>query len=331
MTRAASFMDEVQIAVHGGLGGHGAVHFARFKYKPKGGPDGGDGGRGGDVVLMGDESAEGLEHLAKQDCWKAGSGGNGEGGKRHGADAEPLALNVPLGTAAYDRASRFRLAEITGRGQRFTVASGGRGGRGNARFATAKNKAPQTAEEGQAGDRRELALQYRCFAPIAVVGCPESDLTLLQGLMGKRSNSPHRFHQRPRCVQGEFAFRRVRFTYLPMAFRRDIRFSFTEHLYYAERVLINAMGQEESELFDSIYPRFIKALMQAQAPNLTEIWLVAREDPGLPYHLELGDAEISVRAVVAPQSCKDFTGFWEWAGANLNEFFLGRRKQEEGD
>ena len=85
MTRAASFKDEVQISVQAGRGGHGAVHFARFKYKPKGGPDGGDGGRGGDVVLVGDESSEGLEHLAKQDCWKAGNGGDGEGGKRHGS------------------------------------------------------------------------------------------------------------------------------------------------------------------------------------------------------------------------------------------------------
>jgi len=147
--------------------------------------------------------------------------------------------------------------------------------------------------------------------------------------MGKRSKSPHRFHQRPRCIHGEFAFCRVRFTYLPMAFRREVRFSFPDHLFYAERVLINAVGQEESELFDSIYPQFIKALMKVQAPNLGEIWLVAREDPGLPYHLELSGADISVRAVVVPQSCKDFASFWEWSGTNLREFFLGEQKPED--
>ncbi len=329
MTRAASFKDEAEIAVQAGRGGHGAVHFARFKYKEKGGPDGGDGGRGGDIVLVGDESGEGLEHLTKLDFWKAGNGADGEGGRRHGSDAEFLALKVPLGTIVYDRASRFQLAEITSHGQSFTIVGGGRGGRGNARFATAKNKAPQTAEDGQAGEQRELALHYRCYAPLAVVGCPESDLTLLQGLMGKRSDSPHRFHQRPRCISGKFAFHRVRFTFLPMAFRREVRFSFTEHLYYAERVLINAMGQEESELFDSIYPQFIKALMKVQAPYLREIWLVAREDPGLPYYLELGGGDISVRAVVVPQSCKDFTGFWEWSEINLREFFLGEQKPKD--
>ena len=329
MTRAASFKDEVDIAVQAGRGGHGAVHFARFKYKPKGGPDGGDGGRGGNIVLMGDESREGLEHLTKLDCWKAGNGGDGEGGRRHGADAEPLTLKVPPGTIAYDRASRFQLAEITSHGQIFAVASGGRGGRGNARFATAKNKAPQTAEGGQPGERRELALHYRSYAPLAVVGCPESDFTLLQGLMGKRSDSPHRFHQRPRCIHGEFAFRRLRFTFLPMALRRAVRFSFIEHLYYAERVLVNAMGQEESELFDSIYPEFVKALMKVQAPNLRDIWLVAREDPGLPYRLELGGSYISVRAVVVPQSCKGFTSFWEWCWKNLREFFLKEQRPEK--
>ena len=329
MMSAASFKDEVQTVAQAGRGGHGAVHFARFKYHPKGGPDGGDGGRGGDVALVGDENCEGLEHLSKQNCWKAGDGENGEGGKRQGADAEPLLLKVPLGTIAYDRASRFQLAEITDHGQRISVANGGRGGRGNARFATAKNKAPQTAEDGQAGDRHELALQYRCFAPLAIVGRPESDLTLLQGLMGKRSKSPHRFHQRPRCILGEFAFRRVRFTFLPMTFRREVRFSFTEHLYYAERVLINAVGHEETPLFDSVYPQFIKALMRVQAPNLREIWMVAREDPGLPYRLELDGAEISVRAIVVPQSCKDFASFWEWSGTNLKGFFLGKQNPED--
>jgi hypothetical protein len=330
MTRATAFKDEAEVVAQGGRGGHGAVHFARFKYKPKGGPDGGDGGRGGDVVLLGDESCEGLELLAKRARWEADDGGNGEGGKRQGADAKELTLNAPLGTVVHDRASRFQLAEIIRHGQRFTVASGGRGGRGNARFVTARSKAPQTAEKGQDGERRDLALAYRCYAPIALIGYPESEFTLLQGLMGKRSQSPHRFYQRPRCVSGEFSYHRAKFTFLPMVLRREVRFFFVEHLFYAERVLINAMGQEESALFDDIYPQFVKALMNVQAPHLREIWLVAREDPGLPYHLELSGGDISVRAVVVPESCEDFPRFWEWCEANLREFFLSEQDAENG-
>ncbi len=330
MTRTAAFKDEAEIVAQGGRGGHGAVHFARFKYKPKGGPDGGDGGRGGDVVLVGDESCEGLELLARQKCWKADDGGDGKGGKRQGADGNELVLGVPIGTIVHDRASRFQLAEITRHGQRFTIVSGGRGGRGNARFVTARSKAPQISEEGQPGERRELALLYRCYAPIALIGHPESGLSLLQGLMGKRSRSPYRFYQRPRCISGEFSFHRVRFIYLPMTLRREVRFSFVEHLYYAERVLINAMGQEKSPLFDDIYPQFIKALMKVQAPHLREIWLVAQEDPGLPYRLELSGGDISVRAVIAPENCEDFPRFWEWCEANLREFFLAEQDTENG-
>ncbi len=327
MNPAGKLADELDLTVQAGRGGHGAMHFARFKYRPKGGPDGGDGGSGGDVVLVGDASCEGLEHLGPRNEWVANDGDQGQRNNRQGASSEPLVLKVPLATIVHDRSSRFQLAEITENGQQHVAARGGRGGRGNARFATATNKTPRFAEEGPPGERRELALLYRCYSQLALAGDPAGESTLLQGLMGKRVSSPHRFHERPRRVRGQFEFHAINFVFLPLTLGDAVRFSFVEHLYYVERVLINALGWENNQLYDDIYPEFIKALMKVQAPRLKEIWVLCREDPGLPYRVELNAGDIAVRAALPPEDCTDFVQLWRWAEANLREFFLEQEKE----
>lgn len=322
MTTSSAFRDEAELTAIGGKGGDGAVHFARFKYRPKGGPDGGDGGRGGDMLLVGDESLEGLEHLAPQPVWKAGTGANGQGNTKSGAGGKDLLLKVPLGTIAYDAASGFQLAEIIAHGGKETVATGGRGGRGNARFATPSNKAPRKAEPGEPGQKRELALIYRCYAPIAVLGDPESPWSLLKGLMGSEIKRPFRFHQRPRKVIGKLAFHRVAAAFLPLTLRQEVRIQYPAHLYYARCAVINAVGMEDSELFDEVYPAFVRELMKVKAPVLEEIVLFAREDPGLPYKLELSGAAIRVKALVVPPEAQDFSAFWAWAQDSLRACFL---------
>jgi len=317
------FADEAGLTVQAGRGGDGAVSFARFKYRPKGGPDGGDGGRGGEVVLVGDQHCEGLEHLGVRTVWAAADGQPGKGTKKQGADGEPLVLKVPLGTSVYDRASGFQLGELTQDGQRQVVARGGRGGRGNLRFASARNRAPQQAERGQPGERKELTLLYRCFAPLAIVGDPVAETTLLQGLMGRPVSHPHRFFQRPRRIQGGFAFRRFSFVFLPLSLLGEPRIQFLEHLYYVQRALINALGMDEDVLLDGVYPEFIKGLTKLEAPRLETLWVLCREDPGLPYRVELNRCRLEVRAAATGGAADDFGKLWAWAEEHLREFFLG--------
>ncbi len=168
------FKDDLEIAVEAGRGGDGAVSFAQFKYQPKAGPDGGDGGKGGDVIFVGDESLEGLEHLASKPRWKARSGENGTVAKKQGPGADSLELTVPLGTIVHDRETRFKVAEITQHGMKHLIARGGRGGRGNVHFATPKNKTPRRADNGEEGEKRDLALTYRIYAVVQSVMRPRS-------------------------------------------------------------------------------------------------------------------------------------------------------------
>jgi hypothetical protein len=318
---SGGFMDALEITVNAGHGGSGSVHFARFKFQPKAGPDGGDGGKGGDIFLVGDKDCEGLEHLATKRALKADRGGNGTGAKKHGLDAAPLEISVPLGTLAHDVATRFRLAEITKSGQRHIIVRGGRGGRGNVHFATPKNKIPRKFEEGQAGEERLLALTYRVFAPTALIEDPSADMQLLQGLMGKRSSSPHRFHQRPRRVQGMFDFHKVHIAFLPVTQREELRFQFIEHVYFAERLLVNTLWMDTQQV-DEAYPQLMRQLTPVAAPHLKGIWLLCRQDPGLPYLVELGERSIAVRPVIPPADMASPEALWEWAQDGLREFFL---------
>lgn len=313
------FMDELEIAVEAGRGGDGAVSFAQFKYQPKAGPDGGDGGKGGDVVLIGDESLEGLEHLASKPRWKARSGENGTVAKKQGPSADSLELAVPLGTIVHDRETRFKLAEITQHGMKHLIARGGRGGRGNIHFATPKNKTPRRADNGEDGEKRDLALTYRIYAQVALMEDPSADLQLLQGLMGKRSSSPHRFHQRPRRIRCEFAFHKFDFAFLPLTVREELRYQFVEHLHFPQRLLVNTLWMENA---DEAYPQLMRELSQTPPANLSSIWMLCREDPGLPYQVDLDGKSIKVQAVIPPESVVDAQSLWEWAQEGLHAFFL---------
>jgi GTPase len=167
------FHDRARIYVRGGDGGNGVVSFRREAHVPKGGPDGGDGGRGGDVVLVCDPSLRDLSAFRRGAHFKTRRGGHGQGSNRHGATPAPLEVRVPPGTSAVDPETGDRWDLVRG-GQRAVVARGGSGGRGNRQFTTATRQAPRFAERGLPGEERWLELRLRLRADAGLVGLPNA-------------------------------------------------------------------------------------------------------------------------------------------------------------
>ena len=153
--------------------------FRREKYVPRGGPSGGDGGDGGSVYLAGQASRNTLYHLRFASLYPAERGRHGEGSNKAGKDGEDLEIPVPLGTVVYDAETGERLGEILEDGERLLVAAGGRGGRGNARFATATNQAPRRADPGREGEERRLKLELKLLADVGVIGLPNAGKSTL--------------------------------------------------------------------------------------------------------------------------------------------------------
>jgi GTP-binding protein len=166
------FVDKVKVYVKGGDGGNGMVAFRREKYVPYGGPAGGDGGAGGDVIFEVDEGLRTLMDFRFQRHFKAKRGENGRSKSQHGAAAEDLVVKVPPGTVVKDADTGEWIADLTTHGQRAVIARGGRGGRGNIRFATPANPAPEIAENGELGQERWVELELKLLADVGLVGYP---------------------------------------------------------------------------------------------------------------------------------------------------------------
>jgi GTPase len=166
------FIDEVVLHVRAGDGGAGCVSFRREKFIPKGGPDGGDGGKGGDVLFEVSESIATLLDFRHRPHQKAGRGSHGMGKDRHGANGKNLFIPVPPGTIIKDADTGELLADLTEPGQQVVLLRGGRGGQGNARFATSTNKAPKFAQPGEPGEIRRLRLELKLLADVGLFGFP---------------------------------------------------------------------------------------------------------------------------------------------------------------
>jgi len=174
-----NFVDEVKIHAKAGDGGRGCLSFRREKFIPKGGPDGGDGGRGGDVILRVDEGLGTLLDLRYQVRYKAKNGTPGMGKNMHGRNGEDCVIKVPPGTLVYDAPSGELLADMTRSDQELVLLKGGMGGRGNARFATSTNRAPRHTQPGLPGEERELRLELKLLADVGLVGLPNAGKSTL--------------------------------------------------------------------------------------------------------------------------------------------------------
>jgi GTPase len=174
-----NLIDRAEIQVKAGDGGHGLISFHREKFVPRGGPDGGDGGRGGDVVLVADRAVNGLGGLRFKRRYAAERGGNGAKNKKHGKNGESIELKVPPGTVVRDREAGDVIGDLRREGDRLVVARGGKGGRGNTHFATSSNQAPHISETGQRGDERMLELELKLLSDVGLVGLPNAGKSTL--------------------------------------------------------------------------------------------------------------------------------------------------------
>jgi len=173
------FVDSARIRVTGGRGGDGCCSFRREKYVPRGGPDGGDGGDGGDVFFEADARRQSLLDIQYHAHWRGESGVHGQGSRRHGKRGKPTVIAVPPGSLIYPLDSDVPVADLKEPGDRFLAAKGGRGGRGNARFASATQRLPRFAERGETGDEIEYRIELKIIAEVGLVGLPNAGKSTL--------------------------------------------------------------------------------------------------------------------------------------------------------
>ncbi len=186
-SQALKFIDEVTITVVAGKGGDGCLSFRREKYVPQGGPDGGDGGQGGSVVLEASERKRSLLDFRYRNLFRAEPGRDGSGGNRHGRSAQDLLVEVPVGTVVKDPLNGETLADLTRAGQKSIAAKGGKGGKGNAHFVTSTHRTPRFAQQGQQGEQRILRLELKLIADVGLVGLPNAGKsTLVSGVSAAR-------------------------------------------------------------------------------------------------------------------------------------------------
>jgi GTP-binding protein len=173
------FVDQAEITVHGGNGGNGCVSFRREKYIPKGGPAGGDGGRGGDVVLVADPNVNTLLDFQGKPRWAAQNGEPGRGKQQYGLAGKDLRIPVPPGTLAYDKSTGELIVDMATPGMEFVIAKGGKGGFGNEHYKSPTNQAPKEAQPGEPGESRHLRLELKLIADVGIVGLPNAGKSTL--------------------------------------------------------------------------------------------------------------------------------------------------------
>ncbi len=183
-----SFPDEAAITARGGNGGPGCVSFLRARFQPRGRPDGGDGGSGGDVTLEASQTLRTLSHFRRRRIFQAENGRRGQSQDRHGKNGPPLVVSVPLGTRVFDADTGKLLGDLLDPGQRLTIAKGGRGGKGNAHFVSSRLRSPRFAQPGELGQERQVHLELHILADVGLIGAPNAGKsTLLKSVTASRA------------------------------------------------------------------------------------------------------------------------------------------------
>src|SRR5262249_27571381 len=184
------FIDEATIRVKAGDGGNGCVAFRREKFVPRGGPSGGDGGKGGDVIMESSERHNTLVHFRFNPEYKGERGRHGEGSNKTGREGEDVLLKVPVGTIVYDAESGEKVHDFSNPDDRIIIARGGRGGRGNAQFKTSTHQAPREHEDGRPGEERTLRLELKLLAGVRPGGYPQvGQVPLMSRISGPRAGN----------------------------------------------------------------------------------------------------------------------------------------------
>jgi hypothetical protein len=273
-------LDQLRVELKAGKGGDGLVHFARVKYQPFAGPDGGDGGKGGSVVLVCDRAVDDFEHLRHAKT-EAAPGQPGGPKLMFGPSAPDLELRVPPGTMVYDAETQEELAALIASGERFGAARGGDGGKGNPKYATGRRRAPKLAETGTAGEIRDAELVYRLYCDTLLLEAEgDPDWQLLPRLLNKGAEEIDRelYRRKPRLLRIQHEFQNHDAGYLPLTLLENGALScpLIQHIFWARRILVNLCPLGE----DAPAPSEVVDLINAQPRRRLESTLVAATTTG---------------------------------------------------
>ena len=296
------FTDELDVHVAAGSGGDGAVHFARLKYQPFAGPDGGDGGKGGDVVLVATRSVDDLTALRSMKL-SAPDGGRGRGNLMFGVDADDLEVRVPPGTFAVGRHTAIEAGEVFNGGDRVVLAKGGKGGRGNVHLATGSRRSPREATPGQPGVELDLTLRYRIACDVALIeplSSGTADLLLPRLLESDAESIDYNLYRRkPRWIRVEHDYRRYDIAYLPFDYYAEagMEFPLAAHVYWARRIVVNLLplGDDTADAWQAV----AQLLTRQEYRRLERISVAARVPlPTSGMSIETGEEEAGVEGHV---------------------------------
>jgi hypothetical protein len=271
-----AFIDRVEIGLSAGKGGDGCASFARYARDPLAGPDGGDGGNGGDVIIAVKSGLEDLERFVNIRHLSADNGRPGEGRKCYGKDGDNLIVEVPCGTRIVCLRSGEELASLTRDNDRVTLLKGGKGGRGNVKFANATRRTPKKAEKGEACEERLVEIVYRQPAPIAILESTQSVaedyyFRLYGHLSGNCTTEFHFYLRKPRRFFWEYRFRKYPLAFIPFQLRRkqsdNVRFPNLAHLYFVHIAVVCFAGLDEADT-GAVLHRMLEELEDLPHPNL---------------------------------------------------------------